>query len=207
MSSHRSTLRHLTGRIATVLGLAAATTLAIAGPAGAHPADEAHLGGSLNGFLHPLLGIDHLAAMVAVGVIAALAHRRLPMWAIPASFVGGMVGGGVFGFGGFEASGIELVIAGSVVAFGLTISAARHLPLGAWLIPAVALVGAAHGNAHGLEAPLAAAPAAYAIGFVLATALLHSAGAMAGVAMRRFQLGQIVGGGAIALFGVTLLAG
>jgi urease accessory protein len=199
---------HQTARRATTtLGLLAAAAVAFAGPAAAHPADEAHVGGSLNGLLHPLLGADHLVAMLAVGVLAALAARRLHVLALPGAFVGGMVVGAGLGLAGIAVGGVETLVAASVVALGLAVMAVRQAPLGWWLVPAVALAGAVHGNAHGIEAPAAALPLAYVAGFVLATAALHAAGALAGVALRRAQLGQLVGGAAVTLFGISLLAG
>lgn len=206
-SSRYSGAARLARRGAASVGVGALTVLAVAGPVAAHPADEAHVGGGLNGFLHPLGGTDHLAAMLAVGVVAALAARRLSIWAVPAAFLGGMVAGGALGFAGLEVGVVESVIVWSVVALGLLVAVARQAPLGLWLLPAVGLVGAAHGNAHGLEAPAAASPLAYIAGFVAATALLHAAGAAAGWALRRFEIGQIVTGAAIAAFGVTLALG
>ncbi|MGY6502609.1 MAG: HupE/UreJ family protein [Acidimicrobiales bacterium] len=200
------TISTVSRRVATTATLSAAVLLATAGPVAAHPEDEARMGGGLNGFLHPLLGLDHLAAMVAVGVVAALALRRLPVWSVPASFVGGMIAGGAVGFAGIEVAGVEAIIAGSVLVLGLIVAAAVRAPLGAWLLPAVAIAGAAHGNAHGLEAPTAAAPLLYVVGFVLATVLLHAAGAAIGLVLRRVEIGQVVGGLAVAAFGVTLLA-
>ncbi|MFP4513060.1 MAG: HupE/UreJ family protein [Acidimicrobiales bacterium] len=193
-------------RSTTALGLILAAGLVAAGPAAAHPADDPRLGGWLDGFLHPFLGLDHLAAMLAVGAIAALAVRRLPLWSTPAAFVGAMVAGGAVGVAGAELGGVETIIAASVLIGGLVLLAAKQAPIGWWLLPLVAVAGVAHGNAHGLEAPAAAAPAAYVVGFVLATSILHAAGAIAGVAMRRVDLGRIVGGVVLAGFGTALIA-
>lgn len=201
------TFRQLTRRsLASFAALASAGVVA-ASPAAAHPGHEARLGGSLDGFLHPFVGLDHLAAMVAVGAVAVLAHRRLPIWAAPAAFVGAMIAGGAIGFAGVGFGAVELVIASSVLLGGIALLAAKQVSFGWWLLPAVALAGTAHGNAHGLEAPAAAAPVAYVAGFVLATALVHAAGAVAGVAMRRVDLGRVAGGAVLAVFGITLVIG
>lgn len=199
-------LRSIARRSTIAVGLLLLAGLAAAGPAAAHPADDPRLGGWLDGFLHPLLGLDHLAAMLAVGAIATLAFRKLPLWSTPAAFVGAMVAGGFTGVAGSELGGVETIIATSVLIGGLALLAAKHAPLGWWLLPLVAIAGAAHGNAHGLEAPAAAAPVAYVVGFVLATSILHAAGAITGVAMRRFDLGRVVGGVVLAAFGLTLVA-
>lgn len=199
--------RRLIHRSTAALGVMLAAGVVAAGPAAAHPHhDHAGLGGLLDGFLHPILGLDHLAAMVAVGAIAALAFHRLPIWSAPVTFVGAMVAGGAIGFAGTEFGGVEMVIAASVLVGGLVLLAAKQAPLGLWLLPLVAIAGAAHGNAHGLEAPAAAVPVAYVVGFVLATAILHAAGALVGFAMRRFDLGRVAGGVVLAAFGITLVA-
>jgi urease accessory protein len=201
------TARPLIARALASLSLGAVVLVATAGAASAHPADEAQLGGSLNGFLHPFVGFDHLAVMVAVGAIAALAFGRLPMWAAPAGFVGGMVAGGMLGVAGVEMARVEGVIAASVVLLGISVLAASRTRLGWWLIPAIAFAGAAHGNAHGLEAPASAAPLVYMFGFLLATVTLHAAGAVAGFVLRRFEIGQVIGGAVVAVFGATLVLG
>jgi urease accessory protein len=199
------TFRQLARRSLVSVTAVMAAGVVAASPAAAHPGHEARLGGWLDGFLHPFVGLDHLAAMAAVGAIAVLAHRRLPIWAAPAAFVSAMVVAGGLGFAGVEFGAVELAIAASVLFGGLALLAAKQVPLGWWLLPAVALAGAAHGNAHGLEAPAVATPVAYVAGFVLATALLHAAGAVVGVAMRRVDLGRVVGGAA--LFGIALVTG
>ena len=205
-------LRRIPRRVGAIAaGLLTALAVAAA-PAAAHPHPHPHthdslVGSALDGFVHPFIGLDHLAAMLAVGAIAALAHPRRPVWAAPAAFVGAMIVGGAIGFGGIEIAGVEGVIAASVLVAGAILLAARRAPLGWWLLPLVALAGAAHGNAHGLEAPEAAVPVAYVIGFVLATGALHAAGAVIGVAMRRVDLGRIVAGTLLAVLGATLVFG
>ena len=199
------TLSLLLRRFLAASGVTAIVLVAAATPAAAHPGHEARLGGWLDGLLHPVSGFDHLVAMAAVGALAALTVRRLPVWSLPSAFLAGLVIGGGFGLAAWESGVVETVIAGSVLVLGVLVAASTRLPVGVWLVPAVAIAGFAHGNAHGLEAPTAAAPLPYVAGFVGATLALHAAGALAGLALRRFGVGRIAGGAAVAAFGATLL--
>ena len=127
-----------------------------------------------SGFKHPFTGLDHLLAMVAVGLWAGLNGGRA-LWLWPVAFVGVMVLGGALGISGFAVPLVEAGILASVVVLGLLVLAAAQLPvaLGAILIAAFALL---HGHAHGAELPDGAAAASYAAGFVIATAILHAIG-------------------------------
>ncbi len=155
------------------------------------------------GVLHPLLGPDHLLAMVAVGLLAAMTGGRA-VWALPASFVGGMVAGGLLGFGGAALPVVEPAILASVVVLGLAVACALRLPL-ALACTALALFGVAHGHAHGLEGP-ALGGAAYAAGFVLATAALHGLGL--GLALGLGRPAVVRGLGALtAVAGLVLAVG
>lgn len=130
--------------------------------------------GLLYGFEHPLRGVDHILAMVAVGVLAFLLARRA-LWLVPLAFVGMMVVGFGLGVSGVSLPMVELGIALSSVVIGGTAALGRPLPVGA----AMALVGAFalfHGHAHGAEMPSTAGGLAYSAGFVGATALLHALG-------------------------------
>lgn len=163
----------------------------------------AHGGGAGTGFLtglgHPVGGLDHMLAMVAVGLWAAQAGGRA-RWAVPAAFVGVMALGGLAGIVGLPLPGVELGIAGSVLAFGLLVAFARRLPLpaGLALTAAFALF---HGHAHGTEMAAGGSVALYAAGFMLATAALHGVGVLVGEA-RRHALGaafiRIAGAGTVA---------
>ena len=112
-------------------------------------------GGLLTGFLHPLSGIDHLLAMVAVGIWGATLGRPL-VWALPVGFPMLMVVGGVLGIADVQLPYVETGIAVSVVVLGLAIAAAWRAPIGVALA-IVALFGVFHGFAHGKELPEAAA--------------------------------------------------
>jgi urease accessory protein len=148
---------------------------------------------------HPLLGPDHLLALVAVGLLAALTGGTA-RYAYPSAFVGGMLVGGALGFGGPALPFVEPTILASVVALGAATAFALHLPLAA-ACAAIAAFGLAHGYVHGLEGPaLGGLP--YAFGFVLSTVALHGLGLVLGLAAR--NRGPVLGR---ALGGVTCLAG
>jgi urease accessory protein len=126
------------------------------------------------GFWHPLTGLDHMLAMVAVGLWAGLNGGRA-LWAWPVAFVCMMLLGGALGFSGVALPMVEAGILASVVILGLLVLAAVRLPTaaGALLIAAFALL---HGHAHGAELPGSAAAVTYMAGFAIATALLHALG-------------------------------
>lgn len=185
-----------------VLGLGA---VMFAGPAQAHG-----LGGGtglLAGFAHPFLGLDHMVAMIAVGLWAAQTGGAA-RWTLPASFLAAMAAGGALGGLGIVLPAVETGIALSVLALGLAIAAA--LRPAAWV--GMALVGAFalfHGHAHVAELPGGASPWLHAAGFLLATAALHVAGLGGGEMIRRFAHARVARliGGAISLAGLALIAG
>lgn len=138
----------------------------------AHPGHDTS--GMLAGIAHPVTGLDHLLAMLAVGLWAAQQKGALRR-ALPVTFVGTMLLGGLLGFEGLELPFMETGIAASVLALGLLVAVAVRPPV--WLaVGLTALFAMAHGVAHGLELPELASPWGYAVGFVAATALLHAAG-------------------------------
>jgi len=170
----------------------------------AHPGHAAHDFSS--GVAHPIFGLDHLLAMLAVGLWAVQLGGRA-LWAVPCTFVGVMALGGACGMNGLELPAVESGIAVSVLLLGLLIAGAFKLPLyvSAGLTAAFAFC---HGCAHGAELPAGASGLAFAGGFVVATALLHGAGIGLAVALRKTQLPQSVlrgAGAAIAVAGVALL--
>ncbi len=166
--------------------------------------------GFVHGFMHPVGGLDHVLAMVAVGVFAFVLGGRA-LWAVPLSFVGMMGVGFVLGANGVTLPYAELAIALSSVVIGGVAAMGRKMPV----IAAMALVGGFatfHGWAHGAEMPADAGALTYALGFVVATALLHTAGIAAsmGVAAVTGRYGRAiaqVAGGLFALGGVGVLAG
>lgn len=164
----------------------------------AHPHGHAAGDGLVSGLVHPLLGPDHLLAMVAVGLWAAAIGGRA-LWTLPAAFLAAMTVSGLLGAGGPEVALVEHVIIASVIVAGAAVALALKLPPAA-AVTLVAVFGAAHGWAHGVEGP---GGAAYAAGFVLATGALHAAGIALGrlwpQALRGAGAAVALGGGALAL--------
>lgn len=194
----------------------ATALLGTTGAALAHTGPGAHDNASFAyGFTHPLGGLDHLLAMVAVGLLAYLVADRAgssrPLWLIPAAFVGAMAIGGVLGVYGAGLPLVELGIGLSIVVIGAAAALGRNLPVAA----AMALVGffaLFHGHAHGTEMPTDSAGLAYGLGFMAATALLHAAGIGAGFGTGRISratgvLAARAGGGVMAVAGVAVVAG
>lgn len=192
---------HRSKQILTGLLLLCCTALAQAHTGGAV------VGGFMSGFMHPLSGIDHLLAMVAVGIWGATLGRPL-LIALPIVFPMLMVVGGVLGISDVPLPYVEPGIAMSVVVLGLAIAAAWRAPV-AVAVAIVAVFGVFHGFAHGQELPESAAPAAYAAGFVLSTGLLHLAGIAIGAlkALPRGTQMLRASGALIAATGVWILIG
>ena len=186
----------------TSAALLAVTLALTAGPALAHPGHEA--GRFAAGLAHPLGGLDHMLAMIAVGLWASLRGGRA-MWAWPAAFVAAMLAG--YG-AGLAAPGVPLVepaILASVIVLGGLIATDARIPFAAGLA-LIGLFGGAHGYAHGSEAPAAGALAAFPLGFALATAALHGLGLAAGAGLRTLRrpaLVRLLGAGT-ALGGLAL---
>ncbi|MCS4504766.1 HupE/UreJ family protein [Arhodomonas aquaeolei] len=172
----------------------------------AHPGHGA--AGFTAGLAHPWLGADHLLAMIAVGAWALTLGGRA-RWLLPATFVAGMAGGAALGAGYGAAALAEWGIAGSLVFFGVCLAAGRRLPLGVAAV-ITALFAVAHGHAHGAEAGGGTAWLAFGAGMVLATAVLHALGVLAGIAAQRLPaagIGLRLAGGATAAFGAVALVG
>jgi urease accessory protein len=189
--------------------LALAILIVTPGLAFAHTGID-HGAGFFHGFEHPIGGIDHILAMVAVGIFAFVLGGRA-LWLVPLSFVGMMIAGFALGIARIDLPFIELGIALSSVVIGGAAALGRPMPVAA----AMALVGVFaifHGHAHGAEMPPAAGGLVYALGFIAATALLHLAGIAAafGVARLSARFGKTtarLAGAAFALGGVGVLAG
>ena len=189
-------------------GLLALATIGLPAVAHAHTG-VGDTGGLVHGFMHPVGGLDHVLAMVAVGVFASILGGRA-LWLVPTSFVVMMAVGGILGMQGVNVPFVEIGIAASVVVLGLAV-ALRWNPPTAAAMGVVSLFAIFHGHAHGAEMPLDASGMQYAIGFMAATALLHIAGVGLGVAIGRISANSATalrfGGGALALAGVGLLTG
>ena len=161
-----------------IFRLALAATLAVlaTSPAFAH-LDPADHGSFAAGFTHPLFGTDHVLAMIAVGLWAALLGRGAVL-ALPSAFVGAMIAGFLMSLAGIPVPYVEPVILASVMVLGVVVATALRLPLPASMA-LVALFGICHGYAYGGEMG-SATGLGYAAGFVLATALLHATGLLIG---------------------------
>lgn len=183
--------------------LAVAIFLASAGAAAAHTGHGDATGFAL-GFAHPLLGLDHLLAMIAVGLWAAQIGGRA-LWLVPAAFVTVMAMGGGRAMFGVGLPMVEVGIVGSVLVLGLLVAVAPRLPL--WAPAAtVGLFALFHGHAHGSEMPDGSSGLAYGLGFVLATAALHGLGLALGLTVTRLSgIALRAGGAAIAAAGFALM--
>lgn len=180
--------------------------LAFASAASAH--EGAGITGGFNsGFMHPILGWDHVVAMVAVGLWGTFLGSP-SIWILPVVFPLVMAFGGALGVIGIPIPAVETGIAASAVVLGAMVAFAVRPPI--WV--AALIVGTFaifHGHAHGTELPNAANALAYSLGFVIATGLLHLSGIAFGLVVR-WPVGKIAvqaGGGLIALAGVGFLAG
>ena len=159
----------------------------------------------MSGLLHPVLGWDHVAAMVAVGLWGAFLGSPA-LWLLPVVFPLVMAVGGALGLAGVNLPGVEIGIAASALVLGAMILLAARPPL--WIAGLlVASFAIFHGHAHGTELPDAASPLAYSLGFVIATGLLHLSGIGFGLLVR-WPLGRSAvraAGAVIALAGGLFL--
>ena len=175
-------------------------------------AHEGHTDGSnlVHGFIHPLGGLDHVLAMFAVGVFAAVLGGRA-LWLVPLSFIGMMIVGFIMGMQQAGLPFVELGIALSSIIIAGAAALNRPMPV----VAAMTLVGAFavfHGHAHGAEMPASMAGLNYAAGFLLATAFLHAAGALLTILAARALKSRLATAGRwaavpVSLGGVAVLAG
>jgi urease accessory protein len=189
---------------ATLKTIALLAIALLSAAAQAH-SDQTSTGGFMAGYLHPLTGLDHLLAMVAVGIWGATLGAPL-IWALPVAFPFMMLVGGVLAIFGVPLPYVELGVAISVLVLGAAIAMRWRAPMAA-AIGIVAFFGLLHGYAHGSELPGSAAPAAYAAGFVVSTGLLHLAGISFGT-VDKTKHGPLVlraAGAIIALVGAWLI--
>lgn len=160
--------------------------------------------GFFHGFEHPITGLDHVLAMVMVGVLAYQIGGRA-LWLVPATFVVVMAIGGALGVAGVDVPLVELGIALSVVVLGAVVAFGIKAPVAA-VMALVGFFAIFHGHAHGAEMPEDAGGLAYGLGFMLGTALLHLVGLGLGFAIGRF--GDRVSPVAVRAFGaVVAIAG
>jgi urease accessory protein len=192
-------VRRATLTSSVLLGLFFAIPL----PAWAHMG-MGHSSGLGAGFLHPIGGLDHLLAMLAVGFWGAQLGGRA-IWLVPLAFLSVMTAGFLLGTGGSPLPLVEQGILASVVVLGLLIAAAWKLPLAVSCL-LVGVFSLCHGHAHGTEMPLDLSGLTYAVGFISSTLLLHVAGLGLGVLVRG-SAGEMAGrlaGAAVMLAGLYL---
>lgn len=180
------------------LALIAVPRLAQAHPG--HPGHEFN-----DGLVHPITGLDHLLAMVAVGLLAVRIGGR-GLWLMPAAFLGSMLAGGLAATLGLPLPGGEYGIMASVLVLGLLVAWTRVAPLavGAALVAGFAFF---HGYAHAAEMVSGGSLAPYAAGFLLSTAVLHALGIACGMAAGRWASVRTVqwAGAAISAAGLLML--
>ena len=160
------------------------------------------------GLTHPVLGVDHLLAMVSVGILSAQMGGRA-IWTVPATFVSLMVVGSVFGITNIPIPVVEYSISISVIALGIAIASAKKMPVVASMM-FVGFFAIFHGHAHGTEMPYLAKPLFYALGFVMGTAGIHLVGVLIGyLATLKRQSASLLrySGAAIAGMGLQILIG
>ena len=180
--------------------------LGVMQPLSAHTTG-ADISGLASGLGHPFIGIDHLLAMLAVG-IWAYQLGGAAVWKVPLAFVLTLLAGTTIGLAEVGLLYIEPMIAASLLIFGLLIAMkSRVTPVVASLL--VGLFAVFHGYAHGSEMPLAASPLAYVTGFTLATIGLHALGVMLGYVLHRSAQTMLVriSGFGLAGTGLLLLVG
>lgn len=184
--------------------LLAAPLMLAAMPAVAHTGIH-EPSGLIGGFLHPLGGLDHALAMLAVGLLASLLGGRA-IWSVPASFVIMMLVGAVIGLHDIKIPATEIGIVASVVILGFAVAWGRPFLTSV----AMALTGVFaifHGYAHGAEMPVETSAVLYCLGFALSTTLLHGTGLMVGLAARAHPPVIRLTGAAVGIAGLVLSLG
>ena len=164
--------------------------------------------GFYDGLSHPVLGLDHLLAMISVGIISAQIGGRA-IWTVPSVFVILMTIGGLFGFLLIvqEFYFVEIGIVFSVILLGIGISINDKIPT-KLIVIFVAAFGLFHGIAHGLEVPAAVSPILFVLGFIIGTTTLHLLGVMIGYLSIKNKISLAVLkviGFTFAIYGIYLL--
>ena len=187
-------------KLGAVLAVLPAAALAHPGHDGGHDLTWDFSGG----FAHPLGGLDHLLAMLAVGIWAAQAGGRA-RWLVPSVFVGMLMLGAVAAQRDMAPAATEQLIAASLLALGLMVIIEKHLPFGLGVV-LTALFGAFHGFAHGAQIPASSGGLSYSLGFITATIMIHAAGVALGlIQTNRFSNWAKATGAGIATVGAILL--
>lgn len=194
----------------SVGGVIALLWLFAASPILAHENEVIRYGSFLGGMTHPVLGPDHLLAMLCVGILSSQIGGRAIL-TVPATFVAFMVVGGAIGLttAAVPMGLVEFGIGASVLLLGGIIASGRRIPTTV-AMAAVAVFASFHGYAHGVETPSIAEPTLYVLGFVMGTALIHLAGVLIGEVARQYAAGSTVirvAGATIALIGALFILG
>lgn len=156
-------------------------------------------GGFVAGIKHPVIGIDHLLAMLSVGILSTQLGGRA-IWLLPTTFVLVMACGGIIGIEGIEIIGVETGIAFSVIALGAMIALGnKKIPV-LLIYLLVAFFATSHGYAHGSEMPKQVDPTMFALGFMIATATIH----IAGISIGLFSTRILHAAEYLRLFGATI---
>jgi urease accessory protein len=193
-------------RIKTWAGILSIAVLVLAQGAWAHPGHE-ETGAFMTGFMHPVLGADHLIAMLAVGLWAVRLGARA-VWALPLTFMTAMGVGATLAFAGIGVPLVEPLVAASVLVLGLVLVSGREVSAAAPFCVTAAFA-IFHGVAHGAEIPVDAGRLVYLSGFTIATGLIHIAGIGIALMMNRTKQGgrlQRLAAAPIALAGAWMLA-
>jgi urease accessory protein len=194
----------MAGRSSARCAWVAVSAAVLACPAFAH-VEQAQAAGLLAGLAHPVSGLDHVLAMVAVGLWGAQLGAPA-IWLLPLTFPIVMALGGLLGLLDVPLPGVEFGIATSAILLGAAVMTERRLPL----VAAAMLVGVFavfHGHAHGTELPPGQSGLLYSLGFVVATGCLHAIGIAIG-AIHRWPAGRValrIAGGGVGLAGLFFL--
>ncbi len=144
--------------------------------------------GFLAGLYHPVFGLDHLLAMLAVGILSTQIGGRA-IWFVPASFVVIMLFAGIAGMEALidlTSEQVEMGITFSVILLGFVIALEKNMPILIAMV-FVAFFAIFHGYAHGVEVPAKVNPYYFAAGFVISTILIHLAGVLIGLVAGRWK--------------------
>jgi urease accessory protein len=154
---------------------------------------------------HPFTGLDHLLAMIAVGLWAVQIGKRA-LWLLPLTFVGAMIAGAALGMDGVRLPLIEPMILASMIGLGALIAFAKRMPLSA-SAAAVAIAALFHGQAHGIEIPATGSGFWTIAGSVLATAMLHAIGIACGLALKATAQQRVMHAMGAAIISAAVLLG
>jgi urease accessory protein len=199
----RNKMRRSFAHQISIAALAAIATVGFSSAASAHIGG--HAGGFTNGLAHPFYGLDHVLAMVAVGLWASQLGRPA-VWLLPLTFPVVMAAGAVIGWSGVSFPWVEAGIAASAIVLGAAIAFALR-PTLMLSVPLIGFFALFHGFEHGASLPAHGTALTYGAGFILATLVLHTLGIGLGLLTNRIpvRFAARTAGGAIAVLGVVLL--